>query len=413
MDTIKKFLLIFAILLVTTNSFVFGQEKNDYNFSKEIQQKLDSEKNSWNIQNYAILFSKIGNYKASIAAQHLYIEKNRAAMNIPEPPKPDSVYFSSFKPENAVDVIAKAAKNYKVVITNEAHYQPENRVFTNLLLDTLYKEGFRYFCVEDLTQDDTVLKFKEDKDLNKRKYPLKTSGDYMDEPQYADLVRHALKIGYKVVPYEYYAMDVKGPMERMQAREKGQAENIAHILQEDPTAKILVHCGYGHLNENIIRDSIGMMASKLKLYYNIDPLTIDQQDMLEENSNPYYRFANVKEPSVFVSGNKLFSDSTKSHKVDMVVFFPRTKYINGRPNWLVFDKRREYYFVKTGRNKMVYPIMILAFPKGEDTSVAVPADIVEIEKPKDKVALVLLPGQYILEIKDIEGKIIRQTVEVK
>src|ERR1035438_9320797 len=90
------------------------------------------ETNFWQLQTYAVLFSKIGNYKASLATQNLYLEKNKAAMNIPVKPKADSVYFRTFKPKNAVDVIAKAAENYKVVITNEAHYQPENRVFTNV-----------------------------------------------------------------------------------------------------------------------------------------------------------------------------------------------------------------------------------------------------------------------------------------
>lgn len=407
----KKISLLYSTFLLMA-SVTFGQVSKNYQTSKDIQKLVDNETNSWQLQTYAVLFSKVGNYKASLATQHLYLEKNKAAMNIPEKPKADSVNFKTYKPENAVDVISKAAKKYKVVITNEAHYQPQNRVFTSLLLTKLYQQGFRYLSVEDLSRDDTVFKSKEDKDLDSRKYPIKTSGYYMDEPQYGNLVRQALKLGYKLIAYEHYASEIKDPGERMMGREKGQAKNIAEILQKDPNAKILVHCGYGHLNENI-KDSIGLMAAMLKLYFNIDPLTLDQQDLLEENNDPYYNLTNVKEPSIYVSNKGFFSDPNQNHKVDMVVFFPRTKYINGRPNWLTYDKNRKYYFARLEQTKLTYPIMISAYYKEEDISTGVPVDIIEIEKPNDKIGLVLNKGQYTLQIRDVIGNVIEQTVQVK
>lgn len=403
----KKITAIF-IILIFLSSNTFGQIRNTYLTSRDIQKLVDSETDFWKLQDYAVLFSKIGNYKASLATQKLYLEKNRATMNIPEKPKADSAFLSSFKPKNAVDVIAKAAKNYKVVITNEAHYQPQNRVFTALLLEKLYQQGFRYLCVEDLYIDDPNVKSKEDKELNRRKYPLKSTGFYMNEPQYGNLVRQALKIGYTLVAYEHYASDVKDPVERIFARERGQAKNIAQILEKDPNAKILIHCGYGHLNESL-KNNYGLMAAMLKKDFAIDPLTVDQQDLLEENNAPYYSLTYVKEPSVYVSDKGFFNDFSESHKVDMVVVFPRTKYVNGRPDWLVYDKTRKYYFVKLEKNKLVYPIMIAAYYKGEDISAAVPADIIEIKKPDDKVALVLNKGQYILQIKDAAGNVFEQT----
>ena len=134
------------------------------------------------------------------------MEKNN--FNTPKP-KPDIDFFKTFKPKNAVATILKAAEKYQVVITNEAHYQPQNRVFTSLLLEKLYQQGFRYLCVEDLTRDDTIINEKEDKDLNTRKYPLRTTGYYMDEPQYGNLTRQALKLGYTLVDYDYYASELK------------------------------------------------------------------------------------------------------------------------------------------------------------------------------------------------------------
>ncbi len=406
----KIFFLAFTIPLY---SIAVCQIQKTYLSSQQIQKSVDSETNSWKFQDYAVLFSKVQNYKASLAAQALYLEKNKAAMNIPQKPKADSIYFKSFSPQSALDVITQAAKNYKVVITNEAHYQPKNRLFTSLLLDKLYKEGIRYLCVEDLSVDDMVYKSKEDKQLNVRKYPTTTTGYYMDEPQYGNMVRHALHLGYKVVPYEHTASDVKDMMEKIIARENGQAKNIASIIQNDPNAKVLVHCGYGHLNENLIRDSIGQMAAMLKLYFNIDPLTIDQQDMLEENNDPYYKLANIDQPTVYMSGKHYFNDSTATHKVDMVVFFPKTKYINGRPDWLMYNKSNKYYFVKLEQYKINYPVMISAFHKEENPSIAVPVDIIEMKNSEDKIALVLDKGNYLLQIRDNSGLVYEQTIKVK
>jgi len=407
----KKISCIFLTSIFLTLT-VLGQVVKSYSTTKEIQKLVDNETNPYEIQNYAVLFSKIGNYKKSILTHQLFIEKNKAAYNDPGKPKADSLNFLNYKPQNAINFIAKAAEKYNVVITNEAHYQPQNRVFTTLLLEKLFKQGFRYLCVEDLFIDDTVYKSKEDKELNTRKYPLRTSGFYIDEPQYGNLVRKALKLGYTLIAYEHTASEVKDPGDRWLARENGQAKNIAEILLKDPKAKVLVHCGYGHLNENI-KDSSGSMAAMLKLNFKIDPLTVDQEDLLEEKNDTYYKWTNVKEPSIYVSPKNIFNDPNKNHKVDIVVFFPKVKYINGRPNWLTYDKEKKYFFANLNSENLNYPIMISAFCKGEDISIAVPSDIIEIEKPDEKIGLMLSRGIYTLQIKDFTGIVTLQTIEVK
>jgi len=384
-----------------------------YLSSGEIEKLIAADTNAFNLQTYAVQFSKVGNYTASLATEQLYLEKTKVMRNVPERPKADSAKFRTFKPENAVAAITNAAKAYQVVITNEAHYQPKNRVFTSLLLDKLYKEGYRYFCVEDLSIDDSIIKSKKDDGLNQRKYPLRTTGYYMDEPQYGNLIRKALKLGYTVVAYEDYATEFKDPIKRLFGREKGQATNIARILQKDPKAKILVHCGYGHLIEKKLTDGQGFMASFLKNDFNIDPLTVDQQDLLEENNIPYYHWAGVPAPSVFVSKKGFFSDSDEHREVDMVVAFPPTKYVNGRPDWLTYDKNRKFYFPKLNALGLKYPVMIAAYVQGEDLTTAVPADIIEIKNSKNAIALVLDQGQYRLMIKYSTGTVIEQAVNVK
>ena len=395
--------------MLLTASLSFGQVNKDYQTSKDIQKLVDSETNPLKFNDYALLFSKIGNYKASLAVQNLYVEKNKAVRNSPEKSKSDIANFKRFKPKNALDIISKTAEKYNIVITNEAHYQPQNRVFTSLLLAKLYKQGFRYFCVEDLRFNDST----ENTELNKRKYPLKSSGYYIVEPQYGNLVREALNIGYKLVNYEHYpSVEIKDPQQQWQARETGQAKNIGAILLKDPKAKIFVYCGYGHLNENPSGEG-GFMGRMLKKNFNIDPLTIDQVNLLEEYNDTYYNLTDVKEPSVYLADNEFFNNPKVGTQTDMSVVFPKTKYINGRPNWLVYDKNRKYYFPKLENTKLVYPVMIFAYHKNEDISITVPADIIEIEKSDAKTALVLKKGQYTLQVKDATGNVIEQNIEIK
>ena len=388
----------FAILSLQ----VQAQSPKGYRFSKEISASIDTEKVAWNLQEYAIQFSRVGNYRASLDIQKEFLARTSRQRNALVKPKVDSLYFSSFRPIPAVAAITAEASKFQVVITNEAHYQPQNRVFTSLLLDSLYKKGFRYFCPESLSNTDPEMGLTKDTALNRRKYPILNEGYYIDEPRYGDLIRRALQIGYTVLAYEHIGRDIKDPGERFMARERGQADNIAHILEKDPSARILVHCGYGHLNEQV-RDSVGLMAAMLKLYHHIDPLTVDQQDMLEENGDTSYSRTNLEEPSVFIAGSKYFADSNANHIVDLVVYFPRTKYINGRPNWLVYDKKNKYAWVGAIPGDFTYPLMLLAYHAEEDRSVAVPADIIEWQHSNEKIAFVLTKGDYVIEIKDMNG----------
>ena len=94
----------------------FGQQENPYLSSKEIQNMVDNETVAWKLQNYAISFSKISNYKATMITQALFIQRNKANRNMPEKLQADSILFHSFKRKNALDVILKASEKYKVVI---------------------------------------------------------------------------------------------------------------------------------------------------------------------------------------------------------------------------------------------------------------------------------------------------------
>src|SRR5207248_2173148 len=98
------------------------------------------------------------------------------------------------------------------------------------------------------------------------------------------LLRTALRLGYKLVPYEYEqpcAPKPDNPIACDDERERGQAQNLVdRILRHDPQAKILGHVGRGH-NSKEKSEQFAFMAWYFKEISKIDPFAIDQVDMSE------------------------------------------------------------------------------------------------------------------------------------
>ncbi len=182
---------------------------------------------------------------------------------------------------DAVDAIAILARDRRIVMVSEAHHDAHTRKLTLALLPRLRDMGFTYFAAEALD--------KRDASLMKRGYPVDRSGsEYLHEPLYGDIVREALKLGYVVVPY-----DADGTP---QEREDGQAKNLyEQVLAKDPEAKLFVHAGYAHIDKQRGRlGPVKPMAMQLARLSGIDPLSVDQTDIREENprseAQAYYAF---------------------------------------------------------------------------------------------------------------------------
>ncbi|EZH72135.1 hypothetical protein ATO12_24675 [Aquimarina atlantica] len=180
--------------------------------------------------------------------------------------------------KEAKQEILKQTISKKVVMFNEEHHNPYHRVYVETFLKDLKKQGFTVLALETLAW--------EDQKLNSRKYPISKSGTYTKEPYFANLVRKALELGYKVLPYE--SKEIVDNMS-IAIREKNQADNLVNIITKEP-GNILVLAGYSHIAEKPIASGHGganeWMASILKTKYGIDPLTIDQTEMInEENLN--------------------------------------------------------------------------------------------------------------------------------
>lgn len=352
-----------------------------YKFKAAIDSQLAESTEPWKYQLAAWEYSYIGEYETMLSTW----DQNGASVRVV-----DTASFEAFQEaytaQDALSYLAACADTAQVVIINEAHHQPMHRVFTTSLLIQLYQQGYRYLGLETLDKRDTA--------LNDRKYPIYRSGTYSREPQFGQLIRIALQLGYTLFPYEA-AGNTNGT-----EREIEQARNIQQHIQQDPQGKYLIHCGFAHAVEGAYRSWGKAMAGRLYEFTGINPLTINQTDFSEKSdhafNHPLYQPLQLAEPSVFVdAAGHPFKAPSHPDWFDIMVFHPKTLMQSGRPHWL-FRNQQQAVAIDLPKDEPGFPLMVLAFRDGEDMRQAVPCDIVYVAEEKDKVTLALAPGDYLI-----------------
>lgn len=388
MIVLRKYHFSIIFIFFSVCSFAQIRNENDtvYKFTESILSsgQTSNEPNYWEM---ATDFSFIGDYEEALK----YGGKERRPFY--DLSQKDSLYFTRFDPVDARSYILEKAKHEQVIMINEAHHFPYHRVFIASLLEDLRELGFNYYGAETINYGDSL--------LNQRGYPVINSGYYTVEPQFGNLVRKALNLNYKVFAYEARSpQSFEDPKER----EIEQALNIYEVLQNNPDAKIIIHAGYDHIREDSMGGSwVKAMAGRFKDFSGIDPFTINQEILTErvsrELENPYYHMINIDVPSVFINDQgKVFAGPEGTNYYDVRLAHPRTEYIEGRPNWLLYDGRKHVYLDK--KNLTVgYPCLLQAYKTNEDTEKAVPVDVIEIRDEAHQKPLILKPGDYTVLIK--------------
>ena len=332
----KKYFGTIIILLSIYISYGQVPWYQSYSFSDKILDKLSKDSlNSHAAEN----LSFIGEYEKALTIW------DRDERKMPADLTPEQIkQFSKFKTVNAKDFILEKAKTEQIIIINEAHQQPYHRVFTTSLLHDLYKAGFRYFGAETISNYESTLN-----DLRKNKFPTLRSGYYTCEPFYGNLVRDAINEGFEIFAYETTRIG-NSDSSGINLREVDQARYIKKILDKDPKAKILIHCGWDHIVEAPYPAWGKAMAGRLYEYTGINPFTIDQTKLTEHSSaeyqNPYWTSLNLEYYAMFIdSVGQAFYGPQEYKQYDARVYHPKTKWLHGRPHW-VFENNRTPYFVK-------------------------------------------------------------------
>lgn len=357
--------------------------KTAYKLSSEIEEKVTKDTVSWKYQISASDYATKGDYKNALIHWDLAIgtrEKSYSKKQI------DSINRKYSKIE-ATDYIVKQAKKNKVVIINEAHHNSFHRVFTKSLLQKLFDNGYKNFGLEALSNGKYL-----DSTLNSRKYPILETGYYTKDPQFGNLIREALEIGYELFAYE---TTKKG---NGKSREIEQAKNIEKFIKSKPNEKFLIYCGFDHALEGDHKFWEKAMAGRLSEYMDINPLTINQELYSEKSkskyNHPLLKALYINKSSVIVDkeNNPLKYKRGKAW-TDIAVFHPNTKYLNGRPNWL-FENDNKKVSISLADLQIDFPVLALAYKKGENINLAIPVDITEVKNKTENCIFGLKKGTY-------------------
>lgn len=336
---------------------------------------------------------------------------------------------------NAADVIVKMAADRRIVLVNEAHHDAHTRQLTLELLPRMRALGFNYFAAEALGDTDP--------NLMARGYPIGKSGSvYIHEPNYGEIVRTAIKLGFKIVPYDVSSGSA-------QRRESGQAENLyERVFAKDPSARLFVHAGYAHIDKHKGRlGDLRPMAMELKRLTGIEPLSIDQTQFREQipsepdayetlienfpvkgptvlvdraTGKPWTAFPSRYDVNVLlppseqaaVSSGKIQRDSIEAGHVSRQPMLEHQ--VNAlRPQWLAFGGERKPYPISTKLCKAVIPCVVDAHYVDESND-GIAADRYTFMQRDAISQLFLRPGTYRLRAWDVKGKtLFEQQIKVR
>ena len=280
--------------------------------------------------------------------------------------RPSPLDDPAYSAQPALTAIPELARGYRAVFFNEAHNIPLTRTLTVQLLARLRAEGFDYFAAETVYQTDTK--------LQSRGYPTSNSGFYTEEPIAAEMVRTALKLGYKVIGYDALSNSTGD------AREAEQARNIyQQVFKNDPNARLVVDAGYAHILEEGDFQGGRSMAEHLYRLTHLDVLTVEQTMLYghpaASDDHPYYapvmERLHPAEPLVFIGKDGRPWSLRPGY--DVSVWFPPQTTRRGRPTWLDLGGERTPYYVNGEPCNRHYPCLVEAryASEGDD---AIPAD---------------------------------------
>lgn len=300
-----------------------------------------------------------------------------------------------YKPKGAVSEIGGISRDYDYVLINEAHHKPQHRIFTLSLLEELKKYGYTILAVEGLGLADTI--------INSIKVPDEDIGGLVLEPNYANLLREALRLGYEILPYDYntdFSFSKRDSLGALRILEGNKRKS----------GKALIHCGYEHVDEN--QESLAYWLSKFtqKEVFTINQ-TLYSEEVEEKFESPYFQMATdrhtLKRPFVLKKRGGYFKEKINS---DLYVFHPPTEYAFGRPTWLVeYDLPVQRYLVELSEELFegIKELSLVQVFIKKEYNRGIPIDQYLIEPGKPKAKAMFIPnGEYVLRVENINREIL-------
>ncbi len=369
----KNLILFITITLLTIN--ITAQNSSPFRIMDEetyfdaylqlIEKKdefMDSKYQGVYLQAFGTLCSQIGKHKGAI---DYFIIRNKYMGFIPDTLRKIDLSDYGIK-QDSLNILYN---NYNVTMFNESHNISRHRAFIYSQLEILKSLGYTQLALETLNKKDSF--------ITNRKYPVKKTGFYTNDPVYGNLIRKALELDFTLISYENIS----------KRREKGQAENI-YKHYDSSKGKLIVYGGYGHISET---GEYKMMGQHLKNMLNEDLLTISQ-------------FTQFSVEPVFPSDSEFDFFLKKDDMKQFDYYFyakpkPSDKNIPYWYSWMNFKTKRlnEIY-----NKPMTYPTLIQLHNINEKD--AVPVFQYMIEKEEDVLIAYPTEGEYKLKIIDKTGE---------
>lgn len=310
----------------------------------------------------------------------------------------------------AIATIVERARDTSIVILNEAHHVSRHRHFAEQVLRALQPLGFSVFAAETFSWGPDTPPGAVNT-LSRGEAFGPQHGYYSRDPVYAEAVRTALELGYRLEGYE--DIGERDPQatrdERINRREEAQARNfIANVLERHPGEKVFVLCGFNHLIENQV-DQLEWFASRLKRLTGIDPLTIEQSGnypALDPAFDPpltgavLERLQPTEPVAVFEPGGRALTTDPYLDRIDLSVFHPRMASPDDRPGWLHADPTRRAVTVTLPPRTGVVLVQAVRMNEGLG---AIPSDQAPVAPERSNITLLLKPGPYLLTLETLEG----------
>jgi len=321
--------------------------------------------------------------------------------------------------EDALAAIVEAARNRRVVMLNEAHVASRHRHFLVRLLRALRPLGFEILAAEDFINASDpgapdVRTYRAGEALNPN------FGFYLHDPVYGEAVREAADLGYRLAAYEQRREQrVAGETgaAAIARREPAQADNfIADVLEANPKARVVVHCGYAHLRKTADHRGLPWFAARLREKTGIDPLCVSQA--YSGSFGPHApdaplttavleRFKPTDSIVVRAGGASVGAEWAGA---DLAVFHPPLADVAGRPGWLAADPVRRRLEVALAGPRV--STVILQAVHAVEPELAIPADQQVLAPDATSAVMFLRPGDYRLRLETEAGFTTLKTLTV-
>ena len=351
-------------------------------------------------QEMSVLMAEAGDYRG--AADMASLSYDALPASNQKIVEKHALGFGNIQYVDAQSFILGKALGSRVVMMDENPAEAAGPPFLDQLLGKFYEEGFRYLAVQSLINNGTGS-------------PLLINATTVTspEPTQASMLRHALRLGFTLVPYEDSIAAAHSENERDSIR----ANNLIEVLKKDPTARMLVLGDYLSISKTAISDQYRPMAMQFRERSGIDPLTIEQAELTPVSTFEYGRLFYqlftkryvITEPSVLLEDRHPLNPLEETG-FDIVVMHPPVIYTDGRPSWLTNNKDRLLTTISPGSTAAFF---VQAYNKNDVmddmTTKLIPADQTYYKDKDGNFPLYLEKGEYAIVVRDMNYRVLEIT----